>query len=99
MNRVLLSITLILFLALTAITLWHHGYIGLFQFQLSSYAGMQVLTDLVIALTLFLIWMWHDAKRYDRSPWPWAIATMTTGSIAPMVYLLIYKTGKTDKPH
>ncbi len=95
MKKIGLSITLLLFLALTGIALWHHGYVGLFTFQLSSFAGIQVLTDLVIALALFLVWLWQDAKKTGRNPWPWIIATCATGSIAPMIYLILYKTQPT----
>jgi hypothetical protein len=42
-------------------------YIGLFTYQLSTYAGMQILTDLVIALSLFMLWMSADARRAGRS--------------------------------
>ncbi|WP_223789445.1 hypothetical protein [Marinicella meishanensis] len=56
MFRFITVMVLLLFLGLTAVAVWQHGYVGLFTFQLSSYAGMQVLADLVIALGLFLLW-------------------------------------------
>ena len=94
MQRKLLIITLIAFLGLTALALWQHGYWGIFKPHFQSFGGAQVLIDLVIALSLFLVWMWHDAKAAGRNPWPWALLTLTTGSIGPLVYLIVYKRRK-----
>ncbi len=94
MQRNLLIIILIAFSILTAFALWHHGYWGIIEPHFQSFAGAQVFTDLVIALSLFLVWMWNDAKAANRSPWPWVVLTLTTGSIGPMIYLLIYKTNR-----
>lgn len=91
MFRAIVGTALVLFLILTAVAMWHHGYIGLFTFQFSTYAGMQVLIDLIIALSLFMLWMWADARRAGRNPWPWLLATCVSGSIAPLLYVLIHK--------
>jgi hypothetical protein len=88
MQRLLLTITLILFGALTAAALWQHGYWGIFAPLVQSLAGGQVLMDLVIALTLVLAWMWQDAKATGRKVWPWLIATLALGSFGPLIYLL-----------
>ncbi len=100
MNRTVLILVLAAFLVLTGLALWHHGYWGIIQPHFENYAGMQVFTDLVIALALFLVWMWRDAQKAGRNPLPWVLLTIVTGSIAPMVYLLIYKTksGPTAEP-
>jgi hypothetical protein len=88
MSRNVLIAILTPFLGLTAVALWQHGYWGIFQPHFESTAGAQVLVDLGIALTLFLAWMWKDAKATGRNPWPWLGLTLTTGSIGPLVYLL-----------
>ncbi len=92
MQRLILIITLIAFLILTALALWHHGYWGILEPHFQSFGAAQVLVDLVIALTLFLIWMWRDARAAGRNPWPWLVLTLLTGSIGPMFYLLVSKT-------
>lgn len=92
MQRTLLSITLVLFGALTAAALWRHGYWGIFAPHFQTLAGGQVLTDLVIALTLVMVWMWNDAKSTGRNAWPWMIATLALGSFGPLIYLLTRKT-------
>jgi len=93
MQRALLLVTLVLFGALTAAALWQHGYCGIFEPHLSSFGGAQVFVDLVIALTLVLGWMWHDAKARRRNIWPWIVPTLATGSFGPLPYLLPRKPG------
>lgn len=99
MQRFLLIITLVLFLALTAIALYYHGYWGIIASAFQNFAAAQVLVDLVIALGLFLFWMWRDARAAGRNPWPWTLLTLATGSIGPLIYLLVYKTGKDTHEH
>jgi hypothetical protein len=91
MQRTLLVIAIILLGALTVPALWHHGYFGIFALHFQTFGGGQVLTDLVIALTLVMVWMWHDAKATGRNAWPWIIATLALGSFGPLFYLLTRK--------
>lgn len=92
MHRILLTITLILFGALTIAALWQHGYWGIIAPHFQTFGGGQVFADLVIALTLAMVWMWHDAKATGRNVWPWIVATLALGSFGPLVYLLTRKT-------
>ena len=88
MQRTTILVVLVLFSALSLPALWQHGYFGIWEVQFQSWAGIQVLTDLTIALTLVLTWICKDAKVTGRNAWPWIIATLTLGSFAPLVYLL-----------
>jgi hypothetical protein len=88
MQRILLTAILIPFSVLSAAALWYHGYWGILAPHFKSLGEGQVLADLVIALTLAMVWMWRDAKARGRNPWPWIVATLTTGSFGPLVYLL-----------
>jgi hypothetical protein len=92
MQRSLLIVTLILFGALSAAALWQHGYFGIFALHFKTFGGAQVLTDLVIALTLVMVWMWHDARATGRNVWPWIAMTLAFGSFGPLLYLLSRKT-------
>lgn len=89
MQRVLIVVTLVLFGALSAVALWQHGYWGIIEPHFRSFGAAQVFADLVIALTLVMVWMWHDAKKAGRNPWPWIVATLALGSFGPLVYLLV----------
>jgi hypothetical protein len=94
MRRIVLIVTLIAFLVLTTLAVLQHGYAGIFMQQFQSYGGAQVLVDLVIALALFLVWMWNDAKAAGRNPLPWVLLTLALGSIGALIYLLVYKSAR-----
>ena len=95
MQRSLLVLVLILFGVLSAVALWQHGYLGILVPEFQTTAGMQVLADLVIALGLFIVWMWHDANTTGRNPWPWVFVTLTIGSFGPLLYLLTRPSAET----
>lgn len=85
-------LTLVLFVALSGVSvvaLRDHGYVGLFQYQLASSAGWQVLLDLVVACVIGILWMVDDARRNGRNPWPYAAITLVFGSFGLMLYLLV----------
>lgn len=88
MQRILLVITLLLFGALSSVALWIHGFWGILAPHFESFGGGQVLADLVIALTLVMVWMWQDAKATGRNIWPWIAVTLAFGSFGPLIYLL-----------
>jgi hypothetical protein len=96
MQRGLVLVVTILFGALSAAALWQHGYWGIFEPHFQSFGGAQVLTDLVIALSLVLVWLWRDAKALGRNPWPWIVVTLALGSFGPLFYLLTRPTTKTS---
>jgi hypothetical protein len=88
MQRTPIVLILMLFTPLTVIALWYHGYWGILAPHFQSFGEAQVLADLVISLSLVMVWMWQDAKATDRNPWPWILATLTLGSFGPLGYLL-----------
>ena len=97
MPRAILIITLILFGGLSGVALWQHGFWGIVAPHFQSTGAGQVFADLVIALTLVMVWMWNDAKAAGRNPVPWIVATLAVGSFGPLVYLLMYKTKSQGK--
>lgn len=96
MQKVILSLVLAAFAVLTALALWFHGYWGIVAPHFQSFGAAQVLVDLVIALGLFLVWMWRDAQASGRNPWPWLVLTLAAGSFGPLLYLL---TRRATPPH
>ena len=94
MKRACLLMTLFLFGTLTAAALWQHGYWGILAPHFQSLAGGQVFADLVIALSLAMVWMWHDAKASGRNVWPWILATLAFGSFGLLIYLLTADKGR-----
>lgn len=92
MNTRLLSIAILVpFTLLTLYAVMEVGYVGVFEYQLHSPAGWQVIVDLVVALILVLTWMIPEAKRNGRNPWPFVAITLCAGSFGPLLYLATNK--------
>jgi hypothetical protein len=86
--RLVLILVLIPFSVLSTLALWWHGYWGIVAPAFESLAAAQVLADLVISLSLVMLWMWRDAQAGGRKAWPWIVATLAFGSFGPLLYLL-----------
>jgi hypothetical protein len=89
--RVFSFVALIPFTALTAYALWEMGYVGVLSYQLATSGGQQVLMDLTIACTFFLIWMFQDAKKTGRNPWGYLVVTLIAASFGPLLYFALSK--------
>ncbi|MBY0279037.1 DUF2834 domain-containing protein, partial [Candidatus Binatia bacterium] len=87
-KQILAAIVLVDFAAFSTWVVVQYGYLGLFAQALASPATIQVLLDLVIALTMVSAWMWRDAKRHGINPLPFLVLTITLGSIGPLAYLV-----------
>ena len=90
MNRkqIVLGLVLVDFAALTACAVWQHGFVGVFQLALSNWATGLVFVDLVIALSLVLIWMMGDSRERGLAFLPYALLTLAFGSVGPLLYLI-----------
>ena len=91
MKKPLLILALIALGAVTAVALWMEGLAGILKATAHSYGSMQIFADLIIALTLVMVWMWRDAKNTGRNIWPWIVITLVAGSFGPLLYFI---TGK-----
>ena len=78
MQRTALGLTVLFFGALTALALSEGGVAGIVDWHVKSYGGGQVFADLVIALTLAIVWMYNNAKACGRNVWPWTRRTIFT---------------------
>jgi hypothetical protein len=96
--RFALTVVTVPFAALTALALREHGYWGIVAPHFRSFGAGQVFADLVIALVLVLVWMWHDARRTGRAYWPWLLLTLAAGSFGPLFYLLTRDAGPEVRP-
>ena len=83
-----LLISFVGFLTLNIYVVFQHGYIGFVEATLANSATVAVLVDLVIALSLVLMWMWQDARRRGVSPLLHTVLTLFFGSIGPLLYLI-----------
>lgn len=99
MTRTLIVLVLVAFGGLTAVALQQHGLWGIIAPHFRSTGPGQVFADLVIALTLVMVWMVRDARRLGRNPWPWVAGTLLTGSFGPLLYLLTRREPAPEHTH
>ena len=90
MNRRQWGLTILLlgFLDLTAYAVYVHGLVGLFELATANAVTILLFTDLMIALTLAMVWMWRDARDRGVSPLPYVALTLALGSVGPLLYLI-----------
>jgi len=89
MNKTLaLFIVLAGFTAASFYAIEVHGYLGFFETLGSSTAGVVAFTDLVIALTLAMLWMHSDSRERGLPLWPYLLLTFVLGSVGPLSYLI-----------
>lgn len=72
----------------TAFVVADHGYTGFIELAMAEAWGAQMFIDLCIALVLFAIWMFPDARERGIPAWPYFVAIVTTGSIGALAYLI-----------
>lgn len=90
MNTKQIGLTILLadFVALTAYAIYQYGYVGFFTIATGNAVGIQLLTDLVIALSLFVTWMIPDARQRGITPFPYLVLILTLGSIGALAYMI-----------
>ena len=84
----LLLDVLVAFLAFTLWVIESVGYAGFFEQTLASPVGIQLLVDVVLALSLALLWMRGDSKGSGVPFAPYLVLTLVLGSVGPLSYLL-----------
>jgi hypothetical protein len=97
MQRAVLIVVTILLAIITALALKFDGLTTILVLNFQSFAEFQVFFDLVIALGLFIVWMWKDAKKTSRNALVWTITTLAIGSFGPLLYLLTSRSDRTEK--
>lgn len=88
-KKLLLALVLADFVAVNILAMATGGLDGLIAFFAEGdlYTAL-VCFDLTIALSVAVAFIWKDAKARGVSPMPYAVLTVLTGSIGPLVYLL-----------
>ena len=83
-----LGIVLAGFATLTGYDLYLYGLEGFFRLALANAATVALFADLVIALTMVVVWMGRDAAQRGVNAVPYLILTLAFGSIGPLLYLI-----------
>lgn len=76
------------FSILTAYAVYLYGYAGFFREVTSNVASLTLLVDLVISLTIILVYMGNDARTHRISVFPYLLLTLGFGSVGPLLYLI-----------
>jgi hypothetical protein len=95
-SKPILTVILIAFSIQGVYVLYQVGYWNIWIHNLNHLAGQQVFADLLISLSLVMVWMWQDAKATGRKIWPWLALTLAAGSFGPLIYLLTAKSKVTS---
>lgn len=88
MSRPLLYATFVLFTAFSLWVTFTEGYLAFLDVPRGSMWGLQITLDLVIAISLFVGWMWRDARTSGVPPLPYFLLCLTVGSIGALAYLI-----------
>ena len=83
-----LGIVLAGFSILTAYALLEYGYVGFFREAISNLASVTLLVDLVISLTIILVYLGNDANQRGIAVVPYLLLTLAFGSVGPLLYLI-----------
>jgi hypothetical protein len=76
------------FSILTTYAVYIYGYVGFFREVTSNAASLTLLVDLVISLTIILVYMGNDAREHSISVLPYLLLTLAFGSVGPLLYLI-----------
>jgi hypothetical protein len=86
--RLLLAVSAFLsFTSYTVFVMVRHGMLGFLALASDGAWGLRVLLDLMLMLSLFSVWIWHDAPQRGLSRWPYVLLTLSMGSMGALFYL------------
>ena len=92
--RPLFLLVAILFTGYSTLVVVEHGYTGFLSVAWAEPWAMQMLIDLVIALTIVSGLVVVDARSRKVAAWPWLVGTLLLGSVAPLWYLALRRAPK-----
>lgn len=96
-TQLLLGIVLAVFGFETVWAIGQFGYVGFFENLLNAGFPTQLVAfDLVIALSLVMVWMWNDARERGATLWPYLVLTLALGSVGPLLYLIRRESARKD---
>ena len=87
MRLALLALAFLVFIAVEIAAIATFGYLGVFEALISNAATRLGFLDLVLSLTLVLVWMRQDAEERALPFWPYAVVTVALGVAGPLAYL------------
>ncbi len=86
--KLTLWLVAILFAVFSLWVLSQIGYLGIWRGGFANLGSLQITADLVIACLIGTGFVARDCRAQGRAWWPWALLTLTAGSIGLLAYLL-----------
>ena len=87
--RIAFGLVVVVYTVITGISMYEHGYVGLFTHVLDHTAALQVFLDLCVALFLVGGQMRKDAQARGVTVWPFLVALPFLGSAAALAYIAL----------
>ena len=89
-NKLLVGTVFAGFAALNAWAFYADGQLMGLLHTIENLRGWSLVlgVDLMIALTMVAVWIVRDARKQGKSGVPWAVLTLTAGSVGSLLYLL-----------
>ena len=100
MFKWLFTTVFVAFTLFNFIILWEPGYFSVFP-PFDKASQFQMFVDIGVAVSLVNLWILVDLKKLGRSLWWWvffAVLTVLSGSMAPLLYVTLRSWGVFGKP-
>jgi len=85
--RVVFALVIAVYVVVSVVATFEHGYVALFTETTRSWASAQVFLDLCVALFLVGGQMRADAQKRDVTVWPFLVALPFLGSVAALGWI------------
>ncbi len=92
-TRAVLIVALAIHSALSAYAIANHGYLGAFP-PFADVWIYQIFSDLSVSIGLLWLLLFQESRRKGRPLWRivlCGVGIIFSGSIAPLIYLLVHK--------
>ena len=82
------------FAILSGWSMYHVGFIGIFEAGVNNPGSIQIFVDLFIAASIAMGFIWQDAKRLGVNAIPYLVVTAALGSFGLIAYLIRRESAK-----
>ncbi|MEM9462554.1 MAG: DUF2834 domain-containing protein [Myxococcota bacterium] len=86
-TRIVTGTAMLGFAGASAWMMMRMGVTGWIGPAFANPANIVTALDLLLALSVCVVWTWADARRRGINPLPYAVLTYMLGSIGPLLYL------------
>lgn len=85
-RALLVTLVFVVFTVYSLTVVAQDGLVSLFELHARGGWSVQILLDLILALSVSALWMRHDAKKQGLTWWPFAVGSIALGSVSVLAY-------------